>query len=106
MGRSEWLRVESSRDGGVWAQEYERGKPTGPVTRVGPQGDRVGTKTQFRADPEVFESTDYSFDNFGSGGVAELRCASVRLTNWLPEGTDCSSHQGEGFRSESLPHRT
>src|SRR5512147_2573394 len=35
---SSWMRVESARDGGVWAQEYKRGKPTGPVTKVGPQG--------------------------------------------------------------------
>ena len=27
---STWMRVESARDGSVWAQEYERGKPTGP----------------------------------------------------------------------------
>ena len=35
---SEWLRVETARDGHVWAQEYERGKPTMPVTKVGPAG--------------------------------------------------------------------
>ncbi|MGH9886107.1 MAG: ATP-binding protein, partial [bacterium] len=57
---SEWLRVETARDGGIWAQEYVRGKPTGPVTRIGPQGDRRGTRTLFRADPEMFETTDYS----------------------------------------------
>ena len=59
---SEWLRVETARDGGVFAQEYGRGKPLGPVKRVGPQGDRHGTMTQFRADPEMFETTEYSFD--------------------------------------------
>ena len=59
---SEWLRVETARDGSVWAQEYKRGKPIGPVTRVGPQGDRRGTKTQFRADPEMFETTEYTFE--------------------------------------------
>jgi DNA gyrase, B subunit len=59
---SEWLRVESARDGSIWAQEYKRGKPTGPVTRVGPQGDRRGTRTLFRADPEMFETTEYSFE--------------------------------------------
>jgi len=59
---SEWLRVESARDGAIWAQEYVRGKPTGPVTKVGPQGDRTGTRTLFKADPEMFETTDYSFD--------------------------------------------
>jgi DNA gyrase subunit B len=59
---SEWLRVESARDGGVWAQEYVRGKPTGPVKRIGPQGDRRGTRTLFRADPEMFETTEFSFE--------------------------------------------
>jgi DNA gyrase subunit B len=59
---SEWLRVETARDGSIWAQEYVRGKPTGPVTRVGPQGDRRGTRTLFRADPQMFETTDYSFE--------------------------------------------
>jgi DNA gyrase subunit B len=59
---SEWLRVETARDGGVWAQEYRRGKPLGPVKRIGPQGDRRGTRTLFRADPEMFETIDYSFD--------------------------------------------
>ena len=59
---SEWLRVETARDGGVWAQEYRRGKPLGPVKKIAPQGDRHGTRTLFRADPEMFETTDYSFD--------------------------------------------
>ncbi len=59
---SAWLRVETARDGSIWAQEYERGKPSGPVKKIGPQGDRRGTKTQFRADPEMFETIEYSFD--------------------------------------------
>jgi DNA gyrase subunit B len=59
---SEWLRVESARDGSVWMQEYERGKPRKPVAKIGPQGDRRGTRTSFRADPEMFETTEYSFE--------------------------------------------
>ena len=59
---SSWLRVETARDGGVWSQEYERGKPTTKVERVGPQGTRRGTKTSFLADTEVFDTTEYSFD--------------------------------------------
>ncbi|MFP5343383.1 MAG: DNA topoisomerase (ATP-hydrolyzing) subunit B [Candidatus Limnocylindria bacterium] len=58
---SSWLRVESARDGHIWAQEYERGKPLAPVRKIGPQGGRRGTRTSFRADPQVFETTDYSF---------------------------------------------
>jgi DNA gyrase subunit B len=59
---SEWLRVESARDGSIWAQEYARGKPITPVKKVGPSADRHGTTTMFRADPEIFETIDYEFE--------------------------------------------
>jgi DNA gyrase subunit B len=59
---SEWLRVESARDGFVFMQEYERGKPKAAVKKVGPQGDRRGTLTSFRADPTMFSTIDYSFE--------------------------------------------
>jgi DNA gyrase subunit B len=59
---SEWMRVESARDGHVWAQEYSRGKPTTPVTKVGQSNGRRGTRTLFLADREMFETTEYSFD--------------------------------------------
>jgi DNA gyrase subunit B len=77
---SEWLRVETARDGGVWAQEYKRGKPLGPVKRIGPQGDRRGTRTLFRADPEMFETTDYSFET-----IAQRLRESAYLTKgvWI-----------------------
>ncbi|HEX2755173.1 MAG TPA: DNA topoisomerase (ATP-hydrolyzing) subunit B [Candidatus Limnocylindrales bacterium] len=59
---SSWMRVESARDGTVWSQEYERGKPKTAVIRVGPSGGRRGTTTAFRADADMFETTDYSFE--------------------------------------------
>jgi len=59
---SEWMRVESSRDGSTWAQEYSRGKATTPVRKIGPSNGRHGTRTQFRADPQMFETTEYSFE--------------------------------------------
>ena len=59
---SEWMGVESARDGHVWTQEYKRGKPMGAVKKIGAQGTRKGTRTAFRADPEIFETTDYEFD--------------------------------------------
>ena len=75
---SEHLRVESARDGAIWAQEYQRGKPTMPVTRVGPAGERRGTRTQFLADREVFETTDYSFET-----VSQRLRESAYLTKGL-----------------------
>jgi DNA gyrase subunit B len=59
---SEWMRVESARDGSIYAQEYARGKPTTPVRKIGPAADRRGTTTRFRADNDMFEATDFSFD--------------------------------------------
>ena len=59
---SEWMRVESARDGFVWSQEYSRGKPTTKVKKEEPVGGRRGTRTAFRADPTVFETIEYSFD--------------------------------------------
>ncbi len=59
---SSWMRVESARDGQIWAQEYERGKPKSSVKKIGPQGNRRGTTTSFRADAEMFETTEYSFE--------------------------------------------
>ncbi len=60
------LRVESSRDGFVWVQEYERGKPKMKVTKVGPAHTRRGTRTIFLPDPEVFSVTEYSFETLSN----------------------------------------
>ena len=58
---SAWLNVESERDGKVWGQGYERGKPTGPVRELR-RSDGHGTTTVFMPDSEVFESLDCSFE--------------------------------------------
>jgi DNA gyrase subunit B len=59
---SEWMRVESAREGYVWSQEYSRGKPTTKVRKGEPAGTRRGTRTAFRPDPIVFETIEFSFD--------------------------------------------
>jgi DNA gyrase subunit B len=59
---SEWLHVESARDGKVWRQEYERGNPVSSVRPVGPSNGRTGTQTAFRPDAQIFETVDFSFD--------------------------------------------
>jgi DNA gyrase subunit B len=60
---SEWMRVESAREGYVWSQEYSRGKPTTKVKREEPAGSRRGTRTAFRPDRTVFETIEFSFDS-------------------------------------------
>jgi len=57
---SEWCEVEVRRGGHVYQQEYERGEPTGDVRRIG-ISSRVGTKTTFKPDPQVFANTQFSY---------------------------------------------
>ncbi len=59
---SDWMQVESARDGKIWRQEYARGKPTTPVKAIGPANGRAGTLTVFHPDPEVFETVDFNFE--------------------------------------------
>ncbi len=58
---SEKLEVEIRRDGKVYRQVYVRGVPEGPLEQIGTT-DKTGTKVTFKADPEIFSVTDYSFD--------------------------------------------
>jgi DNA gyrase subunit B len=59
---SEWLKLEIRREGKVWAQEYRRGVPQGPITPVGTT-DKTGTKVSFKPDPQIFVNvTEYSWD--------------------------------------------
>ncbi|HBT78249.1 MAG TPA: DNA gyrase subunit B, partial [Planctomycetaceae bacterium] len=58
---SEWCEVEVRRDGIVYQQEYERGVPTGPVSKIG-KSDHRGTKTTFKPDPEIFPETKFDYN--------------------------------------------
>ena len=57
---SEWCEVEVCRDGSVYHQEYERGIPAGEVRRVG-QTEKRGTKTTFKPDPQIFQTTKFVY---------------------------------------------
>jgi DNA gyrase subunit B len=58
---SEWLNLEIWRGGKVWVQGYQRGTPTGDL-RCTAQTDKRGTRVNFKPDPKVFETTDFSFE--------------------------------------------
>ena len=59
---SESLTVESVRDGKIWTQSYERGIPTDKVRAIGKAAGRRGTTTTFKPDPEMFDTTEVSFE--------------------------------------------
>ena len=58
---SEWVEVEVFKDGKIYKQRYERGKP---VTKLEVIGDTTahGTKVHFKPDPEIFEDTVFVTD--------------------------------------------
>lgn len=56
---SEWLEVEVQRDGKIVRQKYSRGIPITNVEVVG-RTEKTGTKIKFKADPEIFEVTEFS----------------------------------------------
>ena len=58
---SEWMEVEVKRDGGVYRQVYERGKPKDPVKQIG-KSKSTGTKVTFMPDKEIFEAIDFHYD--------------------------------------------
>ena len=56
---STYLRAEIHRDGGIYEQEYERGKPKKAIKKIG-SSKATGTTITFEPDPEIFK--EISFD--------------------------------------------
>ncbi len=58
---SEWCEVEVYRQGFIHQQEYQRGVPVGPMRRAGAT-KKVGTKTTFKPDSQIFQTTRFAYD--------------------------------------------
>jgi DNA gyrase subunit B len=59
---SEQLKATVFREGKIWEQTYERGKPLGPVESVG-NSDKNGTVVTFKPDPDIFQQIlEYNYD--------------------------------------------
>ncbi|MDD6793960.1 MAG: DNA topoisomerase (ATP-hydrolyzing) subunit B [Clostridiaceae bacterium] len=58
---SEKCIVTVKREGHIWQQEYERGKVVTEVKIIG-DSEETGSKTYFKPDPEIFDTTIYEFD--------------------------------------------
>jgi len=62
---SEHLKATVYRDGVIWEQEYNIGKPLYEVKKVGETEDN-GTVIHFKPDASIFESTVYNYDTLAS----------------------------------------
>ena len=59
---SEWLEVEVTQNGHIYAQRFERGIPVNDLHIIG-DSDGHGTFIRFKADPEIFqETTVYEYE--------------------------------------------
>lgn len=60
------VRTVVHREGKIFTQEYERGKPLFEVKEIG-VSDKTGTIQTFQPDPEIFtQTTEYKYDTLAS----------------------------------------
>jgi DNA gyrase subunit B len=85
---SERLHLEISRDGYVWTQDYERGKPKADFKK-GAKTKATGTTITFLPDDEVFEELGFDFET-----LAERLRETAFLTRGLK--IELVDERGEG----------
>lgn len=96
------LRATVFRDGKIWEQEYERGKPMYPVKSIGESEER-GTEVTFQPDTQIFDQTiEFTYDILAAR-MRELAFLNKGITITLtdkrhtkPDG----NFEGEVFHSE------
>ncbi len=99
---SDELIVEVAREKTIWQQTYSRGKPKGPIKKIGTTPNRRGTSVSFHPDAEIF------------GKGAKLKAATIyrmaRAKAFLFRGVelrwscDPSLVDGEDVPAEAVLH--
>ncbi|MBU1318450.1 MAG: DNA topoisomerase (ATP-hydrolyzing) subunit B [candidate division Zixibacteria bacterium] len=89
---SEWCEVEICRDGNVYYQKYNRGKPEKDLRKIG-QRKQTGTKTTFMPDSKIFPQIVFKYD---------VLAARMRELAFLNKGlkiqiTDAAKDKSEFF---------
>jgi DNA gyrase subunit B len=88
---SETLDLEIWRNAQVYQQSYERGNPAGELEITGTT-KRRGTKVTFKPDPQIFETTDFSFDTLAQR-LRELAFLNGGIVITLDDERDGKSHK-------------
>ncbi|MCS6771783.1 MAG: DNA topoisomerase (ATP-hydrolyzing) subunit B [Kiritimatiellae bacterium] len=92
---SEWLEVEVRRDGKVYHQRYERGKPVTPVEPIG-KSRGTGTKVTFFPDKEIFSTIQFNWDTLAN---------RLRELAFLNRGLEITLRQEEPLREEVFKYK-
>jgi len=103
---SEHLKVVIMREGNIYTQEYEKGKPVTKVDVVG-KSDKSGTSVTFKPDGTIFQTTEYNFEILAAR-LRELAflnkgiLLTIRDMREIIEGVDgaASAPRYEEFKSE------
>jgi len=99
---SESLKATVYREGKIWEQEYELGKPLYPVRPAGETNLR-GTVITFKPDPSIFDqTTEYSYDTLASR-MRELSFLNKGITLTLTDERQVQedgSYFSETFHSD------
>jgi DNA gyrase subunit B len=101
---SERLEVEIWRDGKVYRQSFARGERQTALEQTGVT-ERRGTKVTFKPDPQVFETTSFSFDTL-SQRLRELSFLNRGILITLEDERDGKRHrfQYEGGIASFVEH--
>lgn len=95
---SEHLTATVYRDGKIWQQEFERGKPMYPVKHIGETTER-GTLVTFKPDPSIFQhSVEFSYDTLASRS-RELSYLNKGLTIYVTDRRQ-KDENGESVREK------
>jgi DNA gyrase subunit B len=101
---SEWVEVEVYKDGKVWTQTYDRGKPRAAVAQVG-KTDKHGTKVRFKPDNLIFGDNQFSYDVVANR-LRELAFLNAGVKINLTDERDDKQHlfHFEGGISQFVKH--
>lgn len=102
---SKHLRAEIHRDGKIYVQEYEIGKPKGEIKIIG-DTDKTGTIITFKPDTSIFTVTEYRYEVLATR-LRELAFLNKGISLKIEDRRDVEENgngngNGEGhFRKDS-----
>ncbi|MBQ6728223.1 MAG: DNA gyrase subunit B, partial [Clostridia bacterium] len=99
---STWLKVEVFQNGNRYEQNYKRGVPVAPLAIVG-KADSTGTWVTFMPDPEIFETTDFNYDNI-KFRLRELAYLNKGLRIIIEDKREGREHKDEFYYEGGIAH--
>jgi len=104
-GLSKNLKAVIHREGKIFSQEFERGKPVADVQTIG-QTDKTGTIVTFKPDDQIFQTLEFNFEIL-SARLRELAflnkgiLLSIKDMRELVENDNGGKPRYEEFHSEN-----